>query len=79
MSPWPTALFLSGALILHTVGVAAGFGSNGKDVETLQVGESKAVAVAASAFVPEPGFKSFFDERSLNGWEGRQGFWTVED
>ena len=30
-------------------------------------------------FVPEPGFKKLFDGRSLAGWEGRRGFWSVED
>jgi putative heme-binding domain-containing protein len=30
-------------------------------------------------FVPEPGFRKLFDGRSLTGWEGRPGFWSVED
>ena len=30
-------------------------------------------------FVPEPGFRKLFDGRTLAGWEGRPGFWSVED
>jgi putative heme-binding domain-containing protein len=30
-------------------------------------------------FVPEPGFRKLFDRRTLAGWEGRPGFWSVED
>ncbi len=30
-------------------------------------------------FVPEPGFHALFDGRTLAGWEGRPGFWSVED
>ena len=30
-------------------------------------------------FVPEPGFHRLFDGRSLAGWEGRPGFWSVDD
>jgi putative heme-binding domain-containing protein len=30
-------------------------------------------------FVPEPGFLKLFDGRTLAGWEGRPGFWSVED
>ncbi len=29
--------------------------------------------------MPEPGFRKLFDGRSLAGWEGRPGFWSVED
>ena len=27
----------------------------------------------------EPGFRSLFDGKSLDGWEGRPGYWSVED
>ena len=30
-------------------------------------------------FVPEPGFHALFDGRSLAGWDGRPGFWSVAD
>ncbi len=30
-------------------------------------------------FVPEPGFRKLFDGRTLAGWEGRPGFWSVQD
>ena len=30
-------------------------------------------------FVPEPGFRKLFDGRTLAGWEGRPGYWSVED
>ncbi|GIW88007.1 MAG: hypothetical protein KatS3mg108_2331 [Isosphaeraceae bacterium] len=30
-------------------------------------------------FVPEPGFRKLFDGRTLNGWAGKPGYWTVED
>ena len=30
-------------------------------------------------FVPEPGFKKLFDGRTLAGWRGKEGFWSVED
>jgi putative heme-binding domain-containing protein len=42
-------------------------------IEALRAGR------APSVFVPEPGFKKLFDGRSLAGWEGRPGFWSVED
>jgi hypothetical protein len=32
-----------------------------------------------NAFVPEPGFKKLFDGRTLAGWRGKEGFWSVED
>ena len=32
-----------------------------------------------TAFVPEPGFKKLFDGRTLAGWRGKEGFWSVED
>jgi putative heme-binding domain-containing protein len=30
-------------------------------------------------FVPEPGFLKLFDGRTLAGWAGRPGYWSVED
>ncbi len=35
--------------------------------------------VEPKVFVPEPGFRKLFDGRTLAGWEGRPGFWSVED
>ena len=29
-------------------------------------------------FVPEPGFRKLFDGRTLAGWEGQPGFWSVQ-
>jgi putative heme-binding domain-containing protein len=38
-----------------------------------------APAPAQDADAPEPGFRSLFDGKSLDGWYGREGFWSVED
>jgi len=64
-SPWFVATFLLGSLAVTTVGMMgnAGFGAT----------------AAALAVVPEPGFTALFDGKSLTGWEGRPGFWSVED
>jgi putative heme-binding domain-containing protein len=32
-----------------------------------------------AVFVPEPGFKALFDGKTLAGWRGKEGFWSVED
>ncbi|MDG3008231.1 family 16 glycoside hydrolase [Paludisphaera mucosa] len=42
-------------------------------VEALVAGQEPKV------FAPEDGFRRLFDGRSLSGWEGRPGFWSVED
>ena len=31
----------------------------------------------SEVFVPEPGFRKLFDGRTLAGWEGQPGFWSV--
>ena len=36
-------------------------------------------AVVAAAKADEQGFKSIFDGKTLDGWEGREGFWSVQD
>jgi hypothetical protein len=36
-------------------------------------------ATQAAAKADEQGFKSLFDGKSLDGWEGREGFWSVQD
>ena len=36
-------------------------------------------ASVAAARGDEKGFESLFDGRSLDGWEGREGFWSVQD
>lgn len=36
-------------------------------------------ATQAAAKADEQGFKSLFDGKSLDGWEGREGFWSVRD
>ena len=39
-------------------------------------GDADATQAAAK---DEQGFKSLFDGKTLNGWEGREGFWSVKD
>ena len=39
----------------------------------------EADATPAAARADEQGFQSLFDGKSLNGWEGREGFWSVQD
>jgi hypothetical protein len=42
--------------------------------------DDKADAGASvAAAKDEQGFKSLFDGKSLDGWEGREGFWSVQD
>jgi putative heme-binding domain-containing protein len=41
--------------------------------------EALLAGVEPMVFVPEPGFRKLFDGRTLAGWEGRPGFWAVED
>ena len=36
-------------------------------------------ATQAAARADEQGFKPLFDGKSLEGWEGREGFWSVKD
>ena len=36
-------------------------------------------AAQAAAKASEQGFKPLFDGKSLDGWEGREGFWSVQD
>jgi hypothetical protein len=36
-------------------------------------------ATQAAAKADEQGFQSLFDGKTLNGWEGREGFWSVQD
>lgn len=36
-------------------------------------------ALSVSAFAADPGFKSIFNGRDLNGWAGLPGFWSVRD
>ncbi len=44
-----------------------------------EIVEALVAGVEPKVFVPEPGFRKLFDGRTLEGWEGRPGFWTVED
>ena len=44
-----------------------------------EIVEALVAGVEPKVFVPEPGFRKLFDGRSLAGWEGRPGFWSVED
>jgi hypothetical protein len=39
----------------------------------------EADATPAAARADEQGFQSLFDGKSLSGWEGREGFWSVQD
>ena len=43
--------------------------------------DDKAVdsAATAAARADEQGFKPLFDGKSLQGWEGREGFWSVQE
>ena len=36
-------------------------------------------ATQAAAKADKQGFKSLFDGKTLDGWEGREGFWSVQD
>ena len=36
-------------------------------------------AAQAAAKADERGFKPLFDGKTLDGWEGREGFWSVQD
>ncbi len=38
-----------------------------------------AVAFCAGAAWAEEGFEPIFDGKTLEGWEGKEGFWSVED
>src|SRR5258708_462755 len=44
-----------------------------------KLGEAQAAGVVPDIFTPEPGFRTLFDGRTLSGWEGRPGYWSVED
>ena len=44
-----------------------------------EIVEALLAGVEPKVFVPEPGFRRLFDGRSLAGWEGRPGFWAIED
>ncbi len=38
-----------------------------------------ALALGASAFAADSGFKSIFDGKTLNGWSGLSQYWSVKD
>lgn len=42
-------------------------------------GWALALLVASSTAVAQDGFEPIFDGKSLEGWEGAEGLWTVED
>lgn len=44
-----------------------------------EIVEALIAGVESKVFTPEPGFRKLFDGRTLAGWEGRPGFWSVED
>ncbi len=44
-----------------------------------EIVDALVAGVEPKVFVPEPGFQKLFDGRSLAGWEGRPGFWSIED
>jgi putative heme-binding domain-containing protein len=44
-----------------------------------EIVEALAAGRRPDVFVPEPGFRKLFDGRTLTGWEGRPGFWSVVD
>ncbi len=44
-----------------------------------EIADARVAADEPKVFVPEPGFHALFDGRTLAGWEGRPGFWSVED
>jgi hypothetical protein len=49
----------------------------------LVAGEGASISSAAEqgpvAAVPEPGFESLFDGRTLDGWQGDRTIWSVQD
>ncbi len=47
--------------------------------DALEIVEALLAGVKPKVFVPEPGFRKLFDGRTLAGWEGLPGFWSVED
>src|SRR5262249_41552268 len=44
-----------------------------------EIVEALIAGVKPKVFVPEPGFRKLFDGRSLAGWAGRPGYWSVEE
>jgi putative heme-binding domain-containing protein len=59
----------------------SGIGSAKVEVpaDAREIVEALRAGVEAKVFVPEPGFRKLFDGRTLAGWEGRPGSWSVED
>lgn len=68
-------LSLIGAALL--VGVA--FGSAACLFADDKSQEGAAAATPAAAKANEQGFQSLFDGKTLQGWEGREEFWSVQD
>ncbi len=58
-----------------------GLGTTRVDVpeDAKEIVEALIAARRPDVFVPEPGFHKLFDGRTLAGWEGRPGFWSVEE
>ncbi len=44
-----------------------------------EIVDALVAGVKSPIFVPEPGFRKLFDGRSLVGWDGKPGYWSVED
>jgi putative heme-binding domain-containing protein len=47
--------------------------------EAREILDALAAGRTPNVFVPEPGFRKLFNGRDLSGWQGRPGFWSVQD
>ena len=44
-----------------------------------QLGLALALGLVAATGYAEDGFKAIFDGKTLKGWDGKEGFWSVQD
>jgi putative heme-binding domain-containing protein len=58
-----------------------GLGTTRVDVpeDAREIVEALTAGRRPDVFVPEPGFRKLFDGRTLAGWQGQPGLWSVED
>ncbi|HWE35195.1 MAG TPA: family 16 glycoside hydrolase [Isosphaeraceae bacterium] len=47
--------------------------------DAAEIVEAQLAGREPNVFVPEPGFKKLFDGRTLDGWRGKEGLWSVQD
>ncbi len=64
-----------------TTTTITGLGATRVDVadDAREIVEALIAGRRPDVFVPEPGFRKLFDGRTLAGWNGRPGFWSVKD